>query len=72
MKQQHPSHIVKVGELAHYDHLAERPPRPPVAPGASRLDMFSSDEEDDDMQETETDFPLPPIQNDEEATLDEA
>jgi hypothetical protein len=33
--------------------------------------MFSSDEEEDDLQETETDFPLPPIPDDEEATLDE-
>jgi hypothetical protein len=72
MKQQHSPHIVKVGELEHYDNLDELPPRHPVAPCASRLDMFSSDEEDDVMQQTETDLPLPPIPDDEEATLDEA
>jgi hypothetical protein len=72
MKQQHSPHIVKVGKLEHYDNLAELPPRHHVAPGASRLGMFSFDEEDDVMQQTETDFPLPPIPDDEEATLDEA
>jgi hypothetical protein len=44
MKHQHPPHIVKVDELELYDQLVEPPPRPPVAPGQSRLDMFSSDE----------------------------
>jgi hypothetical protein len=32
--------------------------------------MFSSDEEDEDLKQTETDFPLPPILDDEETTLD--
>jgi hypothetical protein len=53
MKHQHPPHIVKVGELEHFDHLAKLPPRPPVAPGQSRLDMLSSDEEDMDLQQIE-------------------
>jgi hypothetical protein len=72
MKQQHPSHIIKVGELEHYDNLAELPPRRSLALGTSRLDMFSSDEEDDVIEQIETDFPLPPIPDDEEATMDEA
>ena len=34
--------------------------------------MFSSDEEDDVMERTETDFPPPPIPDNEEAIIDEA
>jgi hypothetical protein len=72
MKQQHPPHIVKVGELEHYYQLAELPPRPPVAPGQSRLDMYSSDEEDMDLQQIEPHYPIPPISDDDELTLDPA
>jgi hypothetical protein len=72
MKQQNPPQIVKVGELEHFDHLAELPPRPPVYPGQSRLDMFSSDDEDMNLQQIAPFFPLPPIPDDEELTLDPA
>jgi hypothetical protein len=72
MKQQQSPHIVKVGELEHYDQLVELPPRPPVAPGQSRLDMYSSDEEDMDVQQIEPDFPLKSIPDDDELTLDPA
>jgi hypothetical protein len=59
-----------VEELEHYDNQAKIPPRLSVAPGTSRLVMFSSDEKDDVIEQTETVLPLPPIPDDEEATMD--
>jgi hypothetical protein len=47
LKTSHPPHIIRDGELEHFDRLSELPPRAPVPKGQSRLDMFSSSDEDE-------------------------
>ncbi len=53
-KAVHPPHVIREGELEHFDKRADLPPRAPVPNGQSRLDLFSSS---DDEDEVEPDFP---------------
>jgi hypothetical protein len=64
LKTSHPPHIIREGELEHFDKLSELPQRAPVPKGQSRLDMFSSSDEDE--TEIETDYPPPPIPDNDE------
>jgi hypothetical protein len=47
LKILHPPYIIRDGEMEHFDKRSDLPPRAIVPKGQSRLDMFSSSDEDE-------------------------